>query len=265
MPRDKHPPAMMFYFNDFISDGAVDAMTTEEVGAYMRLFCKAWHETPVGTVPDDDAVLSRWARMPDERWRACRGAVLRAFYLGNDGRYHQRRMESEYKKLLVSRRKRSQAAKLAADTRWMPNACDTHSKGNADAMRLHAISASASSAISVSKTSAVRGRKAGAFTSLTEADLADPAKMLAWFEAQSKKRKPVIGSSEADRFLVVAVGIMAARGDTPVGLFADTIARKKWDRITQADEDEAKKIIASLAPKKSASEFSEALANNLAL
>lgn len=120
------------------------------------------------------------------------------------------------------------------------------------------------SASSSSDTSAdlQRGRKpkAGAFRSLTEADLADPEKMIAWHAAQAKKRKPVIGSSDEDRLLVIAAAVMASRGNTPIGLFGDTIAGKKWERITHEDEKEANRLIGSL--QKAQSGFGAELVGN---
>jgi uncharacterized protein YdaU (DUF1376 family) len=46
MPKNVDAPAFMFYPDDFTSDGKVEAMTTEEVGAYLLLLCKAWREKP---------------------------------------------------------------------------------------------------------------------------------------------------------------------------------------------------------------------------
>jgi uncharacterized protein YdaU (DUF1376 family) len=106
-------PYFPCYVDDFTSDGAVEAMTTEQVGAYFLLLCKAWREFPAGTVPDDDAVLARWARMSPARWKKARAGVLRPWTL-KEGRWHQKRMQLEYAKLLV----RSDKAKEAVEQRW---------------------------------------------------------------------------------------------------------------------------------------------------
>jgi len=82
--------------------------------------------------------------------------------------------------------------------------------------------------------------RAGAFTSLSEADLRDTSRLVDWWSSQAKHRKPVIGSSEADRIRVVAAAELAlAKGKNPVALFASTIAGKHWERITQRHEDAA--------------------------
>lgn len=116
--KDHHPPAFLFYPSDFASDGHVEAMTTEEVGCYILLLCKAWYEHPVGSIPDDDRTLARWTRLTPERWSECKPAVLSAFTLGTDSRYHQKRLRAEYAKLRHVHQSRFQAGKKGAKSRW---------------------------------------------------------------------------------------------------------------------------------------------------
>lgn len=137
MPKDKDVPYFQFYPDDFSSDGIVEAMTTEEVGAYILLLCKAWREKPVGSIPNDDRVLARWARLDSDRWTACRSAVLQAFTLRKDGRLYQKRLESEHQKLRSYQAQKSSRAAEAAKARW------NQSKGNdldADALQTHCAS-----------------------------------------------------------------------------------------------------------------------------
>jgi uncharacterized protein YdaU (DUF1376 family) len=108
----------MFYPDDFASDGKVEAMTSEGVGCYILLLCKAWRENPAGTIPADDRLLARWARVSDERWAALRPEVLSPFEPCNDGRLVQKRLRSEYEKQRRSRRARSLAGKLGAAATW---------------------------------------------------------------------------------------------------------------------------------------------------
>jgi hypothetical protein len=54
---------------------------------------------------------------PDE-WTACKQGVLSAFSLGKDNRYHQGRLRSEYQNFIEQNKKRSEAAKIAAKSRW---------------------------------------------------------------------------------------------------------------------------------------------------
>jgi uncharacterized protein YdaU (DUF1376 family) len=152
VPKDSKPPAFPFYVDDFASDGKVEAMTTEEVGAYILLLCKAWREDPVGSLPSDDRVLARWARLTSEVWSGCKPAVLSTFELRSDGRLYQKRMEREFRKMKESRRKRGRAASVAANTRWsdakrMRNASESQCDDDAKSC----LSSSISSSISISE------------------------------------------------------------------------------------------------------------------
>lgn len=118
MPKQRETPAFLFYPDDFSCDGKVEAMTTEEVGAYILLLCKAWRESPAGSIPNDDAVLARWTRLAPDRWAECKPKVLAAFSLGTDSRWHQSRMRKEYETLMISRKKKITAGIKGALSRW---------------------------------------------------------------------------------------------------------------------------------------------------
>ena len=113
MPQDGNGklPYFAFYPKDFCFDSKVEAMTTLQVGAYMLLLCKAWHETPSGTLPCDDALLAKYARMKSREWLKNKDAVLQAFCFGEDGRWHQKRMEGEYAKAHSAHLRNSEAGK----------------------------------------------------------------------------------------------------------------------------------------------------------
>jgi uncharacterized protein YdaU (DUF1376 family) len=72
----KRYPFFPLYVADFVADDRVEAMSTEQVGSYVLLLCKAWTQEVVGTVPDDDRVLARWARVSIGRWRRIKAAVM---------------------------------------------------------------------------------------------------------------------------------------------------------------------------------------------
>lgn len=129
MPRDEHPPAFLLYVKDILFDGKVEAMTTEEFGAYVRLLCMSWYEKPVATIPADDEVLARWTRLSPETWSKCRSAVLSPFKQSIEGRMVQPRLSLEYRKLVESKKKKSIDASKAAKAGWKKR------KGDADAMR----------------------------------------------------------------------------------------------------------------------------------
>lgn len=119
MARKDEPEAFLFDVDAFESDNVVEAMTTEQVGAYIRLLCKAWREKPPGTIPDDDDILARWTRLPAKKWIANRDRVLAAFrFSDDDGRWHQKRMQQTYIELLEKHEQRSRSGKAGATKRW---------------------------------------------------------------------------------------------------------------------------------------------------
>jgi hypothetical protein len=53
------------------------------------LLCKAWHQLPAGSLPDDDMDLAYFVRLPMQDWMAIRDIALRGFVKCRDGRlYH---------------------------------------------------------------------------------------------------------------------------------------------------------------------------------
>lgn len=131
-------PFFPFYVDDFAASAVVEAMTAEQVGAYILLLCKAWGQTPPGSLVSDDAILARWARLDRARWDDIKLGVLSAFTLRADGRYYQRRMEEEYRKLTKKMSVRSKAGAAGALARWEKNGkriAIANGNANADAMR----------------------------------------------------------------------------------------------------------------------------------
>lgn len=58
-----------------------------EAKAAMNLWCRAWHQVPAGSLPDEDAVLAAFAGVPN--WHDHRAVALRGFIKCSDGRlYH---------------------------------------------------------------------------------------------------------------------------------------------------------------------------------
>lgn len=112
------PPYFAFYPRDFAASGKVEAMTTEEVGAYMLLLCKAWLHDPPCAIPDDDRILARWTRLGD-RWSTAKAAVLSCFSKRADGFLYQERLEHEYRALRSLQRQRSEGGKRGAAKRWV--------------------------------------------------------------------------------------------------------------------------------------------------
>jgi uncharacterized protein YdaU (DUF1376 family) len=119
----KRYPYFRMFVGDFVSDARVEAMSTEQVGCYVLLLCKAWTQPDVGTVPDDDRILARWARISLARWKRLKDGVMAPWRLIG-GVWHQKRMQLEYARLVGQ----SDAQSLRALGRWshagtMPDEC----------------------------------------------------------------------------------------------------------------------------------------------
>ncbi len=58
--------------------------------AALSLWCKAWHEVPAGSLPDDDELLADYAGCDPEEWARIKARALGKFIRCSDGRlYHE--------------------------------------------------------------------------------------------------------------------------------------------------------------------------------
>lgn len=135
-------PFFGLWVRDFLTDPRVDAMTAEELGAFFRLLLMAWQEDPAATLPPDEGLLARWARLDTARWSACRERILSLFAKSRDGRLVQNRLRKEYERVVERSAKRSHAGKTGAKSRWQ-----THSKRMLNAMANVCDSASVSESV----------------------------------------------------------------------------------------------------------------------
>jgi uncharacterized protein YdaU (DUF1376 family) len=111
------PPFFPLFVDDFSADDKVEAMDTEEVGAYVLLLCKAWKQTLPGTLPADDRLLSKWARVTSQKWKVIKDSVMSPFIL-EEGRWHQKRMKDEWARMERRSKLRATAGKLGMQKRW---------------------------------------------------------------------------------------------------------------------------------------------------
>lgn len=108
---DTRPPYFPLYVLDFAGSGRVEAMTTEAVGAYILLLCKAWHQDPPCSLPDDDRTLARWSRLSDDDWSSVKLTVRACWERRADGRLYQPRLDREWRKLRELQRKKADAGR----------------------------------------------------------------------------------------------------------------------------------------------------------
>jgi uncharacterized protein YdaU (DUF1376 family) len=90
------PSFFAFYPADFANDIHVEAMSTLQVGAYVLLLCKAWQSDPPASLPNDDQILARLARVDAVIWQEIKAGVLVPFRLGADGKLHSKRLRQEH-------------------------------------------------------------------------------------------------------------------------------------------------------------------------
>lgn len=105
-------PWMPFYPADYLAD--TRRLTTEQHGAYLLLLMDSWVS---GTLPDDDAVLSRVAGLDAERWAQVRPVIARYFQIA-DGQWVHARIERERENAQAHAQASSERAKKAAASRW---------------------------------------------------------------------------------------------------------------------------------------------------
>lgn len=120
------------YINDFTSDELVEAMTTEEIGAYVLLLFKAWKSNPPATIPDDDETLARYARLSPARWQACKARVLAPWQSTGDGRLVQKRLKHVYADVVDKVTKTRTLASNRARSRWDKRQHPSQSTDNRD-------------------------------------------------------------------------------------------------------------------------------------
>lgn len=111
-------------------------MQCKTLGAYMILLCVAWNQNPGASLPNDENVLARWARLTKEEWEEVREEILACFTLLDDNRYYQKRLRLEYEKLEA----KGLTLKKNADKRWHKKQC----KSNAIALQKEGYSESES-------------------------------------------------------------------------------------------------------------------------
>ncbi|HZP98935.1 MAG TPA: DUF1376 domain-containing protein [Reyranella sp.] len=107
-------PYLQLWVGDFMAD--TQHLDCRETGALLLLLFAAW-TSPAGGLPDDDRQLARLARCTAAEWRRLREAVLAFWHRGEDGLWHQKRLDEERR----SASQKTSAARLSANARWLKN------------------------------------------------------------------------------------------------------------------------------------------------
>ena len=145
--QGEKPPAFLLFVNDFLGDALVEVMTARQVGAYLLLLLRAWHQTPVGSIPADERTLVRWSRLSDSEWAEDRQAILACWRRSGD-LYFQKRLQAEAERHLSRRQKASAAAGKRWNRSGDPDGADARCDRNANALPTHKSSIAGSIAAS---------------------------------------------------------------------------------------------------------------------
>ena len=107
-------PYLPVWVGDFMAD--TQQLDCRESGALLLLLFAAW-VSPDGGLPDDDRILARLARCGLGEWRRLRPAVLDFWHRGDDGSWHQKRLDEERRQA----EDKTAAARSSARARWLKN------------------------------------------------------------------------------------------------------------------------------------------------
>jgi uncharacterized protein YdaU (DUF1376 family) len=103
-------PSLPLFTDAYLGD--TTHLSTFEHGAYLLLLIVSWRSAGC-CLPDDDALLARYARMTRDKWRRTR-PILAPFFTIEDGFWHQARLQDEFQHLQSQKVNASNAGKASA-------------------------------------------------------------------------------------------------------------------------------------------------------
>lgn len=103
---------MPIYIGDYLAD--TTRLTTEQHGAYLLLLMDYWRS---GKLPNDDSVLMQITKLSPDAWSNAQ-AILKQFFIIEDGFLIHKRVEIELEKSLDNKTKSHNRAVTAALARW---------------------------------------------------------------------------------------------------------------------------------------------------
>lgn len=105
-------------------------LDAQQHGAYLMLLIVAWRTRGVPSLPNDDKVLARYAKVDPRTWQRIKPTIMAFWELGPDGRWTQK------KQLLVraAAHKRAEAARDKAAKRWHAKSLENNEDDDAEAM-----------------------------------------------------------------------------------------------------------------------------------
>jgi len=104
-------PALPLFTDAFIADTV--HLNAAQTGAYLMLLMVAWR-TKDCTLPDDDVLLARYARMDNRAWLNNKAVILSFWHKNDEGRLFQKRLVDERIYVDAKRDQAQQAGKASA-------------------------------------------------------------------------------------------------------------------------------------------------------
>lgn len=93
--------------------------TPEEFKAAVALWGRAWQQSPPGSLPNDERVLSRFSGA-GARWKKVREMALRGFVLCSDGKWYHKTLSSDVLRAAESKRQRKARTAAASAAKSKP-------------------------------------------------------------------------------------------------------------------------------------------------
>lgn len=200
------PPAFQFYPEDFL--GGTSDMTSEEVGAYIRLLCNQWSK---GGLPADDV---RLAIMAGQCQASSLAKAKTKFRICEDGLLRNERMEAERLKQSQFREKQA----LNGSKRWLGNA-----KPDALALPGHL-----PNACSPSPSPSPNKKERGTFVPPTHDEVMEQAGIIGLPESEARKFIPFYESK----------GWMVGKTKMKSWVMALSGWKARWDEKNPAPSDQ---------------------------
>lgn len=101
----------------------------DEFKAAIGLWCRAWKQSPPGSLPNDEKVLAAFSGA-GPKWGKVREVALRGFVLCSDGRLYHRVLCEDVKRAALKKAERRERTKAATEARNKQRNVDRNGGGN---------------------------------------------------------------------------------------------------------------------------------------
>lgn len=128
-------PSLPLFTDAYFGD--TKHLTCEEHGAYLQLLMIAWR-SPGCSIPNDDAKIARMIGLTAKRWQSIKPTIMAFWTLGEDGAWHQARLEKEHVWVSERSEKRATAGKMGGRPKSLADNDPDKAKGFRDESKAEA-------------------------------------------------------------------------------------------------------------------------------